>query len=143
MMCRTIFAVLAITLLPQPCSAEKPKTDQERIQGKWRVTSMRVRGTDVSIADLGNLGYTFTNRKLTIVGPGQKGVCELEFHTNRNPKQLDMKAIEGTGAEKLAYAIYRLKDGILTLCIGEKRPSAFSGDGEAGLFVLERVKKSN
>lgn len=142
MMCRTLLAIVSISLLPNLGCADKPKTDKELMQGEWRVTAMRVQSTDVDIADLGDGGYTFTDAKLKITGQGLTTVSELVFRPDRKPKQLDMKAIEGTGAGKTVYGIYRFKDGKLTLCIGDVRPAAFSGDGAAGLLVLERVKKS-
>lgn len=101
---------------------------------------MRMRATDVDIAQLGESGYAFTDNKLKITGQGLTTICELTVRTDRDPKELDVKAVEGTGAGRTMHEIYRFKDRKLTLCIGDVRPIKFSGDGEAGLLVLERVK---
>lgn len=102
---------------------------------------MRVRGIDVDVSKLGDGGYVFTDDKLKITGQGAETVSELKFRPERKSRELDMKAVAGVGTGKTAFGIYRFKDGKLILCIAGTRPAQFSGDGEAGLLVLERVKK--
>jgi len=111
------------------------------MQGAWQVTEMRARGTDIDVSKLGEGGYVFTDNKLKITGQGLETVSELTFRPKRQPKEIDMKAVAGVGAGKTVFGIYRFKDGKLILCIGDTRPEQFSGDGEAGLLVLEPVKK--
>lgn len=141
-MFRTLIAFTAISLLAPLSYADEPKSDKDVMQGDWRVTSMRVRATDVDIAELGDGGYAFTDNKLKITDQGLTTICELTVRSDCDPKELDLKAVEGIGAGKTMYGIYRLQDGKLTLCIADVRPTKFSGDGEAGLLVLERVKSS-
>jgi len=114
-------------------------TDEEKLQGEWRVTSMRVRGKDVDIAARGEIGYLFTKNRLKITAL-LVVVSEFTLRPDTTPKELDLKVVAPAGVAKPGFGIYRFDGKKLVLCIGEVRPSKFSGDDDAALVVLERRK---
>lgn len=85
---------------------------------------------------------TFTKDTLTVVGNGLATIHKLTFRPNRRPKELDFEITNGATAGQIVYAIYRMEDDKLTICMGtQRRPTAFSDDGEAILLVLKRMAK--
>jgi len=137
---RILLAVAMASFLSQLGSADDSSKDQKKLQGEWRVTSMRVRGQDVDVAKLGDGAYIFTKDRLKVTGP-QESVAEMTLRPDSKPKELDLKSIEGVGAGKTVFGLYRFDGEKLVLCIGDVRPKEYSGDGDAGLLVLERPKK--
>ncbi len=115
-------------------------TDEEKLQGEWRVTSMRVKGKDVDIAARGKIGYLFTKNRVKMTALLMVGVCEFTLRPDTRPKEIDLKVVEPAAFAKEAFGIYRFDGKKVVLCIGEVRPSKFSGDDDAALVVLERRK---
>lgn len=113
------------------------QSGEEKLQGEWRVTGMRVKGHDVKVAELGDGVYIFAKNQLKVTGAA-KSVAEMTLRPDSEPKELDLKAIEGVGAGKTVYGLYRFEGEKLVLCIGNVRDSTFAGDDDAGLLVLER-----
>ena len=88
-------------------------------------------------ASLGDGGYVFTQDRLKVTG-AQESVAEVTLRPDSEPKEIDLRSIEGIGAGKTVFGLYRFDGEQLVLCIGDARPEKFSGDGEAGLLVLKR-----
>lgn len=89
--------------LSQFGSADDLLKDQEKLQGEWRVTKMRVQGQDVDVAKLGDGAYIFTKDRLKVTGP-EESVAEVTLRPDFKPKELDLKSIEGVGAGKTVFA---------------------------------------
>ena len=136
---RILLAVAMLSFLSQLATGDDLSKDQEKLQGEWRITSMRLRGQDIDVAKLGDGAYVFTKDKLKVTW-AQQSVAEMTLRPNSNPKELDLKSIEGVGAGKTVFGLYRFDGDKLVLCIGDVRPKDFSGDGDAGLLVLKRRK---
>lgn len=139
MILRILLALALVRLLGQFGSADDLSKDLEKLQGEWRVTSMRVKGQDIDVDKLGEGAYIFEKDRLKITG-SEKSVAEMTLRPEAKPKELDLKGIEGVGAGRKVFGLYRFDDDKLVLCIGDVRPKDFSGDGDAGLLVLKRRK---
>ena len=139
---RILPTLTLVALLTAHGFSDDALTDHDKLQGDWRVTSIRVKGQDIDISMLQDGGYIFTKNQLKITGPVE-GVAEFTLRPDSKPKELDLKAIKGVGKGKTVYGLYRFDGEKLVLCIGDVRPSKFSGDDDAGLLVLERRKKND
>jgi uncharacterized protein (TIGR03067 family) len=138
---RILLALGLASILIQFGYADDSSKDQEKLQGEWHVASMRVQGQDIDVAKLGEGAYVFTKNRLKVTG-AQESVAEVTLRPDSKPKELDLKSIEGVGAGRTVFGLYRFDGDKLVLCIGDIRPKEFSGEGAAGLLILERRKKS-
>lgn len=134
---RILLAAALVSFLSQLGSADEPSKDQEKLQGEWRVTSMRLKSQDIDVTQFGDGAYIFDKNRLKITGD-LPSVAEVTLRPDSKPKQLDLKSIEGVGAGNTVFGLYRFDGDRLILCIGDVRPKEFSGDGDAGLLVLKR-----
>ncbi len=123
-------------------SADNPKTDRDRIQGSWKGVKLEVQGKAAPAEVIEKGKYVFKDKKLTMFD-GDKNVGESEFtlDPDKNPKTIDLVATQGPGKGRKMLGIYRIDDDSLTLCVGEKRPTEFSGAGQAGLVQFKRSKE--
>jgi uncharacterized protein (TIGR03067 family) len=134
---------------------EKPtKSDQEAIQGTWKVVDATLSGKKVEGTDLGEKGVLHLE-KLNLVFSIEvdkwhtkaldktESQGTLTLDPEKKPKAIDLFLAD----EKKAHlGIYKLEGDQLTFCLpdpgNEKRPSEFSStkDNKCSLFVLERMK---
>ncbi|HEY7425230.1 MAG TPA: TIGR03067 domain-containing protein [Gemmataceae bacterium] len=159
--------VLALTLIaggtgvlaypiraPEADKKEKPKSDQETIQGTWEVVSLTAdKGLTAQEAMLlKNAAWIFEKDKFLI-----KGQIALRVDVNvegpyklnpaRMPRTIDitMKAPGGKQEQKIE-GIYKLNGDDLTLCIPQgqnnRRPTEFKAEegGKQCLLVFKRKK---
>lgn len=138
---RSVVGGIVVMTVATVFSADNPKTDRDRIQGSWKGLKLEVQGKAAPAEYIEKAKYVFKETKLTIF-EGVKNVVESEFtlDPDKNPKTIDLVATEGPGKGRKMFGIYRIEDDSLTLCIGEKRPTEFSGAGPAGLVQFKRSK---
>lgn len=136
---RVLLGLTCLSLLTVCGFGSEGPTDEGKLQGEWRVTSMRVKGQDLNMAARGEIVYLFTKNRLKIAG-FLTLVTEFTLRPDTKPKQLDLKVVGPFDSGKKAFGIYRFDGKKLVLCIGEARPSKFSSDDDATLVVLERRK---
>lgn len=143
-MLRTLLSSILVVLTASVlCSAENEPSDQDKIQGSWKCIKLEVRGNSAPKELVEKGKYVFSEKKLTI-WDGQNKLQESEFSldTEKEPKEIDLVASDGPQKGKKMYGFYRIKDDVLTLCIGEERPKEFSGAGQAGFLEFQRIKEN-
>lgn len=134
---------------------EKPtKSDQETIQGSWKVVDAMVLGKKVEGTGLGEKGILhLATLNLLFIFEGDKwegraldkvesrGTFKLD--SGKKPKTIDLRIADGDGTH---LGIYRLEGNKLTLCLPDRskegRPSEFSStmENKCSLIMLERKK---
>jgi uncharacterized protein (TIGR03067 family) len=119
-------------------------TDQDAIQGTWKVVDATSAGAKVPNLDQLNLVFAFEGDKWTTKALDKvesRGTFALD--PGKKPKTIDGRF---TGEEGTQRGIYELEGDKLTLCLpdrgNEKRPSEFAStkDNKCSVFILERQK---
>jgi uncharacterized protein (TIGR03067 family) len=130
------------SLAQQP--REKVASDQEKLQGKWRVVSFEADGKKED-EQVGMI-WTFDRDKLHV---GDEGPFSYRLQPSKTPKQIDAT---GPSPEKGfpplgLVGIYKIEGDTLTLCYfplrkDARRPTKFKTgeDYRAALVVLRRIK---
>ena len=119
------------------------KTDQDGLQGVWKMVSLEVSGKKMDASELAGMRLIFKGDKVTVITGGSSGTEEGTFKLDPTKKlrQLDITLLGQT-----MQAIYQLDGDKLTICGSEPgqekgRPTAFkTAETKTGLLVLERAK---
>jgi len=145
-----ILAILLPTLTALAADDAKQEAierDRRKIEGTWRVVSLKVNGNPAKEEDA---------RKLTVVN-GADGTWSVRsegkevsrgtstFDPTQSPKTIDFTPSEGDAAGKEFLGIYELGEDSRRLCFAppsEERPTEFSSPPGSGhiLVMFERVK---
>jgi uncharacterized protein (TIGR03067 family) len=138
---RTRIAVVLVCglALSAYLSAEE-KSDQDKIQGKWKIES-GMRGGKSIPDERKNVTIEFAGDKMKRTA-GKDQVVEMTFKLDptKKPKAMDVDIMDKKG-----LGIYSLEGDTLKIChgeVGDERPTAFeSKEGSnVTLVVLKRVK---
>ena len=138
---RTCIAmVLAFGLAMSAYVAAEEKSDQDKIQGKWKIES-GMRGGKAIPDERKNVTIEFTKDKMKGT-EGEKQAFEMTYKLDPSKKP---KAIDVDIMDKKGLGIYSLEGDTLKIChseVGEERPTEFeSKEGSnVTLVVLKRVK---
>ncbi|HEV3144797.1 MAG TPA: sigma-70 family RNA polymerase sigma factor [Gemmataceae bacterium] len=135
--------IIAWPTLGAQDQAAKGKSDQELLQGTWRVVSLRgeqgktIDGDEADRIGMGRL--VFKVDKLTF-----RGACDYKLNPAGSPKEIDIIPREGPEREKdqTFPGIYELKRQELRIGFsgpGQARPAKFE-DPMSMLFVLKKEK---
>jgi uncharacterized protein (TIGR03067 family) len=141
----TNLAVLcAATLFAAEMQGEKPKMDQELIQGTWKAVSAQESGKSPKIPD--DLRFIITADTLMIKrGKDDPIGMKYKLDPSKKPKAMDTTHEIDPGKPISQLAIYALDGDELKLCLeaaGKPRPTKF--ESKAGdttiVWVLKRAK---
>jgi RNA polymerase sigma factor (sigma-70 family) len=122
----------------------KAKSDQERLQGSWRIVDAEFAGKKVD----GEEGEKIKQQRLVVKGTTMKLKFESPFTLNekKNPRQIDVEVKDGPANEVGTWkGIYQLKGDDLKICINPPnvdRPTEFATQGGVltMLLTLKRDK---
>ncbi len=136
--------------------AKATKADLDKLQGRWKVTALVVRGQEVD--DFVKLGvkFKFKDDALTVVGDAD-GFAEqnrvIRIDASTSPKLIDFaESAKGFEEKKdLVESVYALDGDSLVICFNldgsapakGNRPAAVESkaDSSAALIKLERIKE--
>ena len=115
--------------------------DQDKLQGTWRVVSIETGGSLVPAEVAATVRYIFNGDHVRLMeGDQSAGEGLIRLDPEANPKEFDFTATAGPQAGTTVRGIYRVEGDTLTMCLGEERPSTFSGAGPAALVELSRIR---
>jgi RNA polymerase sigma factor (sigma-70 family) len=127
----------------QPKAEEKPKSDKERLQGKWVPVSAEEEGKKVPEEEIKakNFVMVFAGDKMTLPMKDDTREVEYKLDPAKKPKEIDVAIEKG----KVAKGIYELDGDTLKLCIEKdpdgERPAKFATDGTTHVLIVLKRKK--
>lgn len=107
--------VFAFLFLLQPA----PATDQERLQGEWRMIALDVRESLVPAEKLKGTTLTIKDDKYIVKAKKTNREVTFKLDSKQNPKHIDMFFPDGPGEQKLAKGIYKIDGDKLIICRGQ------------------------
>jgi uncharacterized protein (TIGR03067 family) len=117
---------------------EKVKTD-----GTWIAFEAEMAGTKWPKKALANLKLTLKEGKYEAIAESpDKGT--VTYNKTADPKEMDIKGVEGPNHGKTFLAIYKLKDDKLTICYdlsGKSRPTEFKTQPKTKLLLVAYERK--
>ena len=122
---------------------EKPPSDQEQLQGKWRLVSAEFQGKAVPVAELRDVdSITFAGQSQTTNYKGKIWKGTFTLNPAAQPKEMDLMSPE----YKTVQAIYQLAGDKLTIAQGqpaEARPASFTTTANStyGVYHYQRQAK--
>jgi uncharacterized protein (TIGR03067 family) len=141
----TVLAVSLLVAAAPPLREDPAKKEKERLQGTWKVVSLKLQGMESNDPKDKEGGFVFKGDKYLSL-PLAKGKKEVwrtyKIDVTKKPKELDLDATAGK-----VKGIYELEGDTLKLClpnpfVSKERPERIESDrkGKSGLMVLKRKK---
>lgn len=131
----------ALALAANGDKGGKPVTDQERIQGTWRLVSGERQGKALPEEAVRDVTLTFAADRLTTRSKGRATEAQFTLRPDANPKaiDLDMGGAVGRGIYLLAGDDLKIAHGE----VGDPRPSGFVAEegGTLTILVLKRGRE--
>jgi uncharacterized protein (TIGR03067 family) len=127
--------------------APPPETDEDKLQGDWRVVGGKVDGEEIDVSK-GRIAMSFVGDLLTMTG--YEGNIRFKLEHSKSPRQLAIATKIGTSEREIGTMIYSLDGDELKLCSfndEEKKglvPDDFTSTKGSGrqFFILKRLKPS-
>jgi len=127
---KAVFSILIVvaSAFAEVRTDSKIPTDEERLQGTWKMVSIESNGE----LEKNDVGKTLTFHKDKLLLHGLDTACTLKLNPDKNPKEFDL-IYEGTVfGTVVVKGIYKLDGNTLTACYpnsehNQERPKAFSG----------------
>jgi len=140
-----IVSVLALSLLLAADGKDSALSDQQKLQGKWTITSAVMDGNKVPKGQLrGSLLFKGDKYSYSTAG-GDKGGGTFRIDPSKKPKFLDSIPSDGPVKGMTVEQIYELDGDILKICLalpGNERPTEFKSEPGSNrmLFTYKRAK---
>jgi len=119
------------------------KKDEAKTDGTWLASQAEMSGKKLPKKAIANLKLTLKEGEYEVVAESpDKGT--VTYNKTANPKEMDIKGVEGPNKGKTFLAIYELKDDKLTICYdlsGESRPTEFKTQPNTKLFLVTYERK--
>jgi len=139
----TLLALVALALVAAaPRDDKNGKSDQDLIQGTWKVVEGERNGEKPPQEFLDNFKITFKGDKAIPEGGGG-GEASFKLDTGKKPRQITVTRAEGNRTMK---GIYQLDGDTLKICFGgegnDNYPTEFTGKAGSNnmLMVFKRQK---
>jgi uncharacterized protein (TIGR03067 family) len=139
-------ALVSLALVAGAAQDAAAKKDLGRLQGVWIMHAMEVNGMNVAPERLQSAVLTIKGDRYEVkVKDKVTNIFTLSLHPAKDPKELDMTALEGANKDKVHRAIYKIEQDTFTFCRGlgpdQERPNQFATWPETNYFVVTWKKK--
>ncbi len=134
----------------KPDDKSKEAEALKELEGDWNVVELAADGRKFTAEDVKGMNWKFNGTQLQTTRPGDKAAhkADIKLDPAKDPRHLDVTALDGDEKGKMALGIYKLEKGRLTACIRDEsgakkgRPTEFSAEkgSDQALIVLEQVK---
>lgn len=140
---------LLLVIWPVFCVAvtvDEAKTDQEAIQGTWRIVSFIFDGQPRAEDTYKDLRLEIKGDKYLITEGGETASRTFKLDPTKKPKTMDVTYDDGPNKGKTNHAIYALEGDSLTICRHQQpemeSPKEFASkaSSERALIKWKRVK---
>jgi uncharacterized protein (TIGR03067 family) len=124
--CLLLTFAIGVSVTPAPAQNKGAKSDLEKLEGTWKVTSYEDGDDKAAEEDLKGWSYTFKGNKVTVSIDGKTDRADtFKLNEGKKPREIDITVenLKGTG-------IYELDGERLTVRIyfdGTARPKAIKG----------------
>jgi len=151
MQCVQFVAILGLLTLPAGARPDEAgdKAAKE-LEGLWMVVGIESNGRAAAGEDVKDMRWSIREGEIRARDPdGSTSCMTFTLSPGKNPKEIDVTALDGPQKGKMGLGIYELKDGRLRVCLrdweaaAKGRPTEFAaGKGSGlGLITLERAKE--
>src|SRR6266852_5147521 len=131
-------AIAAMWCLPS--QDDTVKKELAALQGTWTLVSMEVDGKPVDAERLKSTTLTIKDSKYSLLARKQLHEVELILDPSKNPKEVDMKFLDGPNKDRVGRGIYQRDGKTLKICRGldpqQERPKDFKTEGKINYFVM-------
>ena len=123
--------------------SDDAKKDEGKTDGTWVASEAEMNGKKWPKKAFANLKLTLKEGDYEVVAESpDKGT--VTYNKKADPKEMDIKGVEGPNKGKTIQAIYELKDDKLTICYdlsGKSRPTEFKTEPKTKLFLVTYERK--
>jgi uncharacterized protein (TIGR03067 family) len=137
--CLTILTV-ALVLAVAYARGDSARTDDERLQGTWKVLSLVVNGEKIAVDKIQDSRLVIQGDKYSFRLGEMKLEMTYKADASKKPHTLDMTVTEGPMKGKTYHAIYALENGNLKICrhveADQTRPSQFASPSGSGIMLI-------
>lgn len=133
-----------VLAVPSGAVCDYDKKDDAKIDGTWLASEAEMNGKKLPKSFSENLKLTLKDKEYEAVAESpDRGT--VTYNKSADPKEMDIKGVEGPNKGKTILAIYELKNDKLKICYdlsGKDRPSEFKTKAKTKLFLVtyERQK---
>ena len=114
--------------------------DLDLLQGAWRAVRIVHGGSEVPDEVAMTVRYIFDGDQVLLMeGDQRAGEGVIRLDPSADPGAFDFTATKGAPKGTTAMGIYRIEGDLLTMCMGDERPTDFTGEGKAALVELVRI----
>ncbi len=123
----------------KPAAGTRAPSDQERLQGVWRIVSVTADGQKVEQAEIKDCRLRVEDDTVTLTVGREADVGTLSIDPTRKPKWIDVKVGDG----RRGTGIYQLDGDTLKVCAvdgrSDPRPTSFEPGPKRAVIVFQRV----
>jgi uncharacterized protein (TIGR03067 family) len=144
-----LFLMAAVGSAPMILTDDSATAEARLLEGSWKLVSLESDGRKATAQELEAMkggGWTFKGSELSFEDANAPGKASFKVDASKNPKEIDLTALDGPQKGKTGEGIYKLEDGKLSVCLrdlaaaAKGRPKEFAtqADSGLGLIVLKR-----
>jgi uncharacterized protein (TIGR03067 family) len=143
---KTSFLLYAVAFMTLPCVAlgDDAKKVESKIDGTWQAKTAELGGKKLPDETVANLKLTLKKGEYEVQAESlDRGT--VTYHDSAEPKEMDIKGVEGPNQGKTILAIYELSGDKLKICYelsGKSRPTEFKTRPKSRLFLVTYERKT-
>jgi uncharacterized protein (TIGR03067 family) len=143
MKCLASLCALLLLAAPSIALGDDAKKEEAKIDGTWLATSAELAGKKLPQKEGESITLTLKKGDYELVAESpDKGT--VTYNDSADPKEMDIKGVEGPNKGKTFLAIYELSGDKLKICYdltGKDRPTEFKTRPKSKLLLITYERK--